>query len=180
MFKLCLSLLTVAVVGSLVGCSTSNKVADVSGAIRTSLDQAGMKDVSVSEDRDKGIVTLGGHVPAEFDKSKAESLARAIAGTEVVANQIAVLPPGVEREAKTIGADLDKGIESNLDAALINDRLHKFVKYDVKNRVVTLSGDVESQSERERAEGVAAGVPNVLQVVNTIQVRKQKATSSNE
>ena len=31
-------------------------------ATRTSLDQAGFKDVSVSQDRDKGVVTLSGHV----------------------------------------------------------------------------------------------------------------------
>jgi hyperosmotically inducible protein len=180
MFKLCLSLLSVAVIGTFVGCSTApSNPTDITAGIRTSLDQAGLKDVSVSEDRDKGVVTLGGHVPAEFDKSKAESIARSLAGRQVVANQIAVLPPGVESEAKKIGSDLDSGIESNLDAALINDRLHKHVNYAVKNRVVTLTGDVESPSERARAESVASRVPNVQQVVNELQVKKQKATSSN-
>ncbi|MBK5295295.1 MAG: hypothetical protein JJE04_26910 [Acidobacteriia bacterium] len=36
-------------------------------SIRSSLDQAGFKDVSVKQDRDKGVVTLGGHVPAGQD-----------------------------------------------------------------------------------------------------------------
>jgi osmotically-inducible protein OsmY len=31
--------------------------------------------VSVSQDRDKGVVTLGGHVAADGDKSQAESIA---------------------------------------------------------------------------------------------------------
>src|SRR5450756_330079 len=110
-FKLCLSLLSVVVVGTLVGCSTtSTKTADVSGGLRTSLDQAGFKDVSVTQDRDKGIVTLGGHVARDSDKSQAESIARSMAGTQVVANQIAVIPPGVESLAKTVNTDLDKGI----------------------------------------------------------------------
>ena len=42
--------------------------ADVSGGIRTSLDQAGLKNVSVTQDHDKGVVTLGGHVTADSDK----------------------------------------------------------------------------------------------------------------
>src|ERR1019366_6468579 len=97
MLKLCLPLLAMVVVGSLVGCSTtSTKTADVSDSIRTSLDQAGFKDVSVSQDRDKGVVTLGGHVAADGDKSRAESIARSIAGAQVVSNQIAVIPQGVE------------------------------------------------------------------------------------
>ena len=66
-------LLALAVV-TLAGCSaTSTKTADVSGSIRTSLDQAGFKDVSSSQDRDKGVVTLGGHVAAEGDKVASRS-----------------------------------------------------------------------------------------------------------
>src|ERR1039458_4586749 len=153
MFKMCLSLLSVAVLGILAGCSTMpSNSADVTAGIRTNLDQAGLKNVSVSQDRDKGVITLNGNVPAEFDKAKAASIAQSVAGSLVVANQIAVLPPGVENEAKKIGSDLDSGIASNLDAALINDRLHKRVKYDVKNGVVTLTGEVGSQADRARAE----------------------------
>jgi len=178
--KPCLPLLTVVLVGALAGCSTApRKSAAVSDSVRTSLDQAGFKDVSVTQDRDKGVVTLGGHVAADADKSNAESIARSVAGAEVVANQIAVIPPGAASEAKKMNADLDKGIEGNLDAALIQDRLHESVKYAVKNEVVTLTGDVDSESKRARAQEVAAAVPNVQQVVNELQVKAQKATSSN-
>ena len=87
-----LSLLALLAVGILAGCSSeSTKAVDVSGSIRTSLDQAGLKDVSVTQDRDKSVVTLGGHVPTDRDKGQAESIARTMAGIQVVANQIAVL-----------------------------------------------------------------------------------------
>ncbi len=177
--KPCLCLLAVVVVGTLVGCSaTPTKTTDVSDSIRTSLDKAGYKDVSVSQDRDKGVVTLGGHVAADGDKSKAESIARSIAGAQVVSNQIAVIPPGAESDAKTVNSDLDKAIESNLDAALIKEKLHESVKYAVKNHVVTLTGEVDSQSKRARAEKVASAILNVQQVVNELQVKRQKASSS--
>ncbi|MBZ5545136.1 MAG: BON domain-containing protein [Acidobacteriia bacterium] len=176
--KLCLTLLALLVVGTLVGCSTSTKSPDVSDSIRKSLDEAGLKDVSVTQNRDKGVVTLGGNVATDSDKAQAESIAKSIATGQVVANQIAVIPPGVESDAKTVNSDLDKGIDNNLHAALIQNRLHKGIKYDVKNGVVTLTGEVNSQSKRAQVEQVASNVPNVRQVVNELQVKDQKASST--
>src|SRR5579872_2540372 len=127
-------------IGSMIVCSrTTTKSPDVSDNIRKSLDQAGLKDVSITQDRDKGVVTLGGNVAAGSDKAQAESIATSIATGQVVANQIAVIPPGGESAAKTVNSDLDAGIDKNLDAALIQDKLHKGVSYDVKSGVVTLT-----------------------------------------
>jgi hyperosmotically inducible protein len=163
----------------LAGCSgTAAKSPDVADSIRKSLDQAGFKDVSISQDRDKGIVTLGGQVASNNDKMQAETIAKSQAGTQVVADQIAVIPPGLEKEAKAVNSDLDDGIEKNLDAALIQNKLRETVKYAVKAGVVTLSGEVNSEYKRTRAEKVATGVPNVQQVVNDLQVKNQKASSS--
>jgi hyperosmotically inducible protein len=181
MKKLRLSVVMVALlaVGILVGCSqTATKSPDVADGIRKSLDQAGFKNVTVSQDRDKGIVSLGGQVASENDKSQAESIAKSLAGAQVVADQIAVIPVGAEREARAVNSDLDQGIEKNLDAALIQNKLHRSVKYEVKNGVVTLTGEVNSEDKRARAEKVATGVPNVTQVVNNLQVKNQKASSS--
>jgi hyperosmotically inducible periplasmic protein len=178
-FRSSVTVVTLLALGILAGCSaTAAKSPDVSDSIRKSLDQAGLKDATVSQDRDKGIVTLGGQVTSESDKSQAESIAKSFAGTQVVADQIAVVPVGNEKEAKAVNSDLDAGIESNLDAALIQSRLHKSVKYDVKSGVVTLSGEVNSENKRARAESIATAVPNVQQVVNDLQVKDQKASSS--
>ncbi|MFZ0310607.1 MAG: BON domain-containing protein [Candidatus Sulfotelmatobacter sp.] len=164
---------------TLVACSRpSTKSPDVSDSLRKSLDQAGLKNVSVTQDRDKGVVTLGGSVAADSDKQQAESIAQSAATGQVVADQIAVIPPGIERDAKTVNSDLDQGIESNLDAALIQNTLQKGVKYSVKNGVVTLTGEVNSESRRAQVEKAASTVPNVLQVVNELQVKDQKATST--
>src|SRR5450755_762788 len=165
------ALLSLLAAGILVGCSTTvAKSPDVSDSIRKSLDQAGFKNVSVSQDRDKGIVTLGGQVASDNAKSDADNLAKSLAGAQVVADQIAVVPVGVEKEAKAVNADVDKGIEKNLDAALILNQMHDNVKYDVKSGVVTLTGEVNSPDKRTRAEKVATGVPNVQQVVNDPQI----------
>lgn len=176
--RLTVALLTLLAAGILAGCSGPVKSPDVSDSIRKSLDQAGLKNVSVSQDREKGVVTLGGQVAIDADKAQAESLAKALAGAQVVANQIAVIPVGGEKDAKAVNSDLDKGIEQNLDAALIQNKLHERVKYEVKSGVVTLTGEVNSEAKRTLAEKVATAVPNVLQVVNDLQVKNQKASSA--
>jgi osmotically-inducible protein OsmY len=57
------------------------------------------------------VVTLTGTVLTESEKAQAESIAKSEAGSQVVANEIAVRPPGIESEAKAVDADLDKAIE---------------------------------------------------------------------
>ena len=172
----------VAAVAALVltqACSSSPAMApDVTGSIKDSLKAAGLKDVSVSQDRDKGVVTLRGNVTTDGEKARAEALAKSAAVGQVVGNEIAVLPPGAESMAKTVNSDLDEGIKKNLDAALIENRMHDDVKYDVKVGVVTLTGEVTSQAMRSDAQRIAQTVPNVQQVVNKLDVKNQKATSS--
>jgi hyperosmotically inducible periplasmic protein len=170
------SVVTLLAFGMIVGCSnTPRKSPDVSGQIRNSLDQAGLKDVSISQDRDKGVVTLSGTTASEADKGQAESIAKSIANSEVISNQIAVRPAN-DDTAKTVDSDTDKAIEKNLDAALVRHKLNHEVKYDVKNGVVTLTGKVVSQSQRKGAEKIASTVPNVKQVVNELQLKGEKNT----
>jgi osmotically-inducible protein OsmY len=172
------SVFTVFAIGMLVGCSTASKSPDVTASLRKSLDQAGFKGVSISQDRDKGVIVLGGHLLSEGDKSQADSIAKSVAGDQVVSDQILVIPAGTESDTKAMNSDLDKGIANNLDAALIQNALQKSVKYDVKNGVVTLTGEVGSEPTATQAGTIASAVPNVLQVVNELQVKDQKATSS--
>jgi hyperosmotically inducible protein len=163
--------------GILAGCATQKSPSVVS-ATRKALDQAGLKEVSVTQDRDKGVVTLGGKVADEGAKSQAQSIAQGVAGGQVVANQIAVIPQNASSDTRTLYADLDKGIQSNLDAALIQNKIGGTVNHSTTNGVVTLSGTVDSEQARAEAQQLAAAVPNVQQVVNELQVKNQKATST--
>lgn len=179
MTKLLVAVLTLAAIGTMAGCrGTPAKSPDVSDNIRKSLDQAGLKDVTVTQDTDKGIVTLGGQVANDNQKAQAESLAKSLAAGEVVADQIAVIPAGGAADANAVNSDLDQGIEKNLDAALIQNKMKGLVNYTVKNGVVTLTGEVSSDDLRTNAEKAATGVPNVRQVVNAIEVVKNRKASS--
>ena len=176
--KLFGAIVTVLTVFMVFGCESPTKSPDVANAIRNSLDQAGFKDVSVSQDRDRGVVTLTGTTASDDDKARAESIAKSIAGTQVVSDQIAVRPAGAEDTAKKVDSDLDGGIEKNFYAMLVQHKLDSDVKFSVKNGVLTLTGTVNSQARRSSVEKMAGTVPNVKQVVNELQVKNQKATSS--
>ena len=171
------SLIGLLAIGNFAGCSRATQTPDVAETIRKSMSSPELKDVSVKQDRDKGVVTLGGHVATESDKMEAERIARPIAGGQVLSNEIAVIPPGAESQAKAIDSDLDKGIEKNLDAALIQNNLKDGVKCSVTNSVVTLTGEVNSQSRRTDVQQLAASIPNVRQVVNELQLKNQRASS---
>jgi hyperosmotically inducible protein len=161
-----------------LGCSDRSKAPDVSNDIRHALDEGGLNDVSVNQDRDKAVVTLGGKVRTDDDKARAESIAKSIAGNEVVSNEIGVRPNGDEGTAKKVDSDLDSGIDKNLDAMLVQHKLKNDVRYDVSNGVVTLKGTVPSQDRRSSVQKLAEQVPNVKQVVNELEVKHQRATSS--
>src|ERR1700687_3138748 len=151
--------LTACAIALTLACSDRPpKAPDIAGDIRHSLDQAGLNDVSVSQDRDKSVVTLTGKVATDDDKARAESIARSIAGTEVVSNEIGVRPNGDERTAKKVDSDLDSGIDKNLDAMLVQHKLKDDVRYDVSNGVVTLKGTVPSQDRRSSVRKLAEQV----------------------
>src|SRR5579885_2068302 len=161
-----------------LACNSDTKAPDVTDNIRHALDGAGLTDVKVSQDRDKNVVTLSGNVATDDDKGKAESIAKSQAGTAVVSDEIGVRPQGDESTAKKVDSELDSGIDKNLKAALVEHKMDHAVSYDVKNGVVTLKGNVASQGQRATAEKIASGVPNVKQVVNELDVKNQRATST--
>lgn len=173
------SILVVFTIALILACTDRPpKAPDVTGDIRHALDQAGLNDVSVSQDRERSVVTLTGNVPADDDKMRAESIARSIAGTQVVSNEIGVRPKDDQSIAKKVDSDLDSGIDKNVEAMLVQHRLQRDVKYDVTNGVVTLKGEVPSQNQRASVEKLAQQVPNVKQVVNELEVKHQNATST--
>jgi hyperosmotically inducible protein len=168
----CTSLLLVLFCG--IAC-TSRRVENTSykDNVSQALTQADLKDVTVSEDKDKNTITLGGVVHSNDAKEKAAQVAQSAAGSRIVVNEVGVRPVGAESEAKTISSNVDGAIEKNFKAALIANGLDKqHINYNAKNGVLTLKGSVKTSEQREEAQKVAASVPNVDQVVNEIQTRR--------
>ena len=140
--------------------------------MKTALEQADLKDVSVSEDADKNTITLDGTLHSTDAKLKAADIAQANAGTRTIVNEVSVQPVGQESEAKSISSNLDDGIENNYKAVLISKGLDKHVRFDAKNGVLTLKGRVKTATQRKEAEQLAKYIPNVQQVLNEIDLER--------
>ena len=155
-----------------VACTSRNN-ASVKDTVKKSLEQADLKDVTVTEDRDKNLVTLGGTVHSDEAKQRAGEVAKSAAAGRVIANEISVRPVNQETAAKQIASNVDSGIESNYKAALIANGLDReHIRFDSKNAVLTLKGKVKTAEQKQQAQQVAQSVPNVQQVINELQVSR--------
>jgi len=168
----------ISVLAFTLGCSkTPGLSPDVKDAVEKSLVQAGFTNIKLAQDREKGVITLSGNVQTDADKQRAENVARNISTSLVIANEIGVRPAGFEIEAKAVDASLDTAIEKNFEAILIGKQLND-ITYTAKNGVLTLTGDVNNSTNRHDLGTLAGTVPNVQQVVNELQIKPVKATSS--
>ena len=157
-----------------LGCSNkqSPQTSDLKDNVRTTLEQADLKDVTVDEDRDKNLITLGGTVHSEDAKTRAAEVAKTAAPNRVIANEISIQPVGVESQAKEISKNVDEAIEKNFKAALVANNLDKqHIRFGSKNGVLTLKGSVDTPDDRQSAQQIATTVPNVQQVINELQVK---------
>ena len=171
-----LKVMTVAVAITLfLAASACSKQPDrtYKDSVKTALEQADLKDVTVNEDTDKNTITLGGTLHSEDAKSRAGDVAKQAAPDRTIANEISLQPVGDESQAKSVQSNLDDGIENNYKAALVSKRLDKqSIHYDAKNGVLKLTGSVKTPQQKQEAELLASKVPNVQQVVNEIEVKR--------
>lgn len=144
-----------------------------SDAVKKALQQADLKDVSVSDDTSKNTITLSGTLHSEEAKARAGEIAHSAAPGRQIANEISVQPVGEESRARSVASNLDDGIENNYKASLVSGGLDKqSIHYKAKNGVLVLTGSVQNAEQKQEASRLASKVPNVRQVVNQLEVRR--------
>src|SRR5579859_2539496 len=99
----------------IAGCNKTHP--DEKSAVTNSLNSNNLSAVSVSQDQEKGVMTLSGNVDNADAKSQAESLAKQAAPDYTIANEIGVRPPEVAN-AGAVASNLDSAIEDNFKAAI--------------------------------------------------------------
>lgn len=158
------------------GCTQKPAHPDEKSAVTNAMSSNNLSDVSVSQDQDKGVMTLTGNVASAEQKSQAEALAKQAAPDYTIANEIGVRPPGAESQAKAVDSNLDSAIEDNFKASLkANKHLDdQSIDYSAKNGTLTLKGSVKTAAQKAEVEKLAKKVPNVTQVVNEIEVKPGK------
>jgi hyperosmotically inducible protein len=153
---------------------------DEKSAVTDSLKNNNLNAVSVSQDRDKGVITLSGNLDSQDLKNQAESVARQAAPDYTIADEIGVRPPGADT-AGSVASNLDSAIEDNFKAmikahAVLNDQS---ISGNAKNGTLVLKGSVKTEKQKKEAEDLAKKVPNVQQVVNELEVKPNKHSTSN-
>jgi hyperosmotically inducible periplasmic protein len=162
------------------GCNNKPAHPDEKSAVTNALKSNNLNDVSVSQDQDKGVMTLTGNVANADQKSQAEAVARQAAPDYTVANEIGVRPTGAESQARAVASDLDSAIEDNFKASLkANKHLDdQSIDYSAKNGTLVLKGSVKTAAQKREAGELAKKVPNVQQVVNEIEVKPGKHSTT--
>ncbi|HWE85085.1 MAG TPA: BON domain-containing protein [Terracidiphilus sp.] len=159
---------------AVAGCQKAQR-ADEKPAVSNAMAAHNMTDVTVSQDRDKGTMTLGGSVQGDADKDQAQHLAQQAAPDYTVVNEIGVRPAEAPAAGAEAGA-LDKGIEDNFAAVVQSHESlrQQSIEATSKNQTVVLRGTVKTEAQKIQAGKLAKTVPNVQQVVNEIKVNPKK------
>jgi hyperosmotically inducible protein len=166
---------------AIAGCHSHADHPDEKSAVTTSLGSNNLGSVSVSQDRDKGVMTLTGDVTSDDQKSQAENLAKQSAPDYTIADEIGVRPPADSSQAGAVASKLDDGIEDNFKAEI---KAHKnlddqSIHIAAKNGTLVLTGSVKTTAQKREAENLAKKTPNVQQVVNELEVKPDKHSSAN-
>lgn len=125
---------------------------------------------NINVDTKGGVVTLTGVVTTQGNKEQAERIARNTEGVTRVINNITVETSG--------NLDAVEGASmSESDLAILSRIKTRYVaegvigaKVEVKDGVVTLTGNVENSQTRVRAENIARATSGVRDVNNLIEV----------
>ena len=177
-------LITIAIVlltlAFAVACSQQKaNTPDAKPAVQDALKAAGYNNINVDQDRDKGVITLTGDVPSDQDKDKVAQIAQGAANGMVISNQVGVRPQGDEGQAKKVDNATDDAIEDHMKAAIAAHNWdNQHIRYDAKNGVLTLKGDVDTMRQRDQVNDVAKKIPGVQQVVNELQVKGEKQSAA--
>jgi hyperosmotically inducible protein len=133
-----------------------------------------VKATDINVDTMNGIVTLHGNVKSDTAKNAAEEIARQVDGVASIDNQImtgaTAQQKGGSKKAERVASD--SWITTKVKSTLLADHMTKGLNIGVKtmNGTVSLSGNVSSQEEFDRAVQVAKNIKGVKNV-NTTQLQ---------
>ena len=161
--------------GALLVAGCNKSYPDEKAAVDQALTSDDFGTVGVSQDRDKGVMTLRGNVANPADKTRAEKIAQRAAPDYTIANELGVRPLTVAN-ATGMDSKLDSAIEDKFKAEIKAHRnLHdQSISGSAKNGTLVIKGSVKTPQQKAEAETLAKQLPNVQQVVNELEVKTGK------
>ena len=155
-------------------CNTHNAADNTGDRVEKALEDANLRDVNVDYDRDANVVHLKGKVNSADQKQQAERIAETAVGTSgKVLNELTV--EGMDEDRMET---VDDQIKSRLnDAVNANARLSdQNVDFYVNNGVVTVTGEVENQAQKDQISQLVKGTPGVKDFANELTISKDRKT----
>lgn len=138
-----------------------------------------VKASQIDVDTKDGVVTLTGNVDSMAAKDRALQLARDTEGVSSVVDMIAARTASGNANApdsdRTVGEAIDDaGITVSVKGQLLDDPLVRGLQIDVDTRdgVVFLTGEVNSDAERQQAIQLAENTDGVRDVQANLTVQK--------
>jgi hyperosmotically inducible protein len=154
-----------------VACSQSDAGITVKVKTKLAADST-VKASQINVDTKDKIVTLSGNVDNEAAKSQAVALARGTEGVaDVVDNLTVTAQQAAGEPGRTLGQTVDDAtITAAVKSKLMADSVVGGLKIDVdtKDGVVSLSGPVKSQSEKDTAVRIARETSGVKDVQDNL------------
>ncbi len=142
---------------------------------------------SIDTDVENGIVTLNGTVESEIDRDLAEALTHGIVGVVDVRNELMVEPAARDQRSEQRADENDQNYDDGRNFAawvddatttaavksifLANGHIDGLqIDVDTRGDVVTLSGRVDTQQQKDLAEELARTTGDVADVRNNLVV----------
>jgi osmotically-inducible protein OsmY len=119
---------------------------------------------NIEVEADGNTIVLNGTASSRYEREAAEKEARSIAGVQDVINLITVEQREEYPNDETIGNTVQ--VLLNLDAEIDGSSIN----IGSKNGVITLTGEVETLSLKQKAEEISRSVTGVVRVINKIAI----------
>jgi hyperosmotically inducible protein len=179
--------LTLAGIALLAGCTSmtgksagdSVDDAQITATVKSRLAKENLGSVTkIDVDTNLGTVYLTGVAETPAFRDRATAIARQVPGVRQVVNNLAIQSAGAGSAAtsgtgRTAGQVIDDAsITAAVKTKLAAEKLSTLTRVDVdtRNGVVTLTGNVDSETTRRRAIEVARGIQGVRDVVSNLRV----------
>ena len=163
--------------GGAMSAPDNGTLTDVEAHLRLEARLAASEDLralKIDTDVREGTAYLDGEVRSAKARELAAQEAAAVDGIHSVRNEIRVVS---DEEASTVAEQLAADVDDARITATVKARLLASentegldIGVDTKDRVVTLAGMVDSDTERELAGLIAANTPGVREVKNRLEL----------
>mgnify|MGYP000203372356 CR=1 FL=1 len=131
-----------------------------------------LNSFDINTDVQNGVVTLTGKVDSKVDKALAEELIENLEGVSKVDNKLSVVAQTKDTDAKASSALKDAKIATVVKTRLLfeSEVSGTSIDVDASNGVVTLSGEVASDAEKDLAVAIAKNTNDVSKVIDKLDV----------